>query len=144
MAIVTKTYSTVAQANTVLGETTPWDDSEAAEKLTALEWATVYMDDTYNIPSNEASNQTLINANALLGNSQLTASLFKAADSAAPAKGLKKSKVKADVVESETEYDPYITGSWNDPYPDVSAMMINAGYALKKSGGMQTAILVRR
>ena len=46
MAIVTETYSTVAQANTVLGETIPWDNSEAAEKLTALEWATVYMDNT--------------------------------------------------------------------------------------------------
>ena len=144
MALVIETYSTVVQANSVLGETTPWDDSEAAQKLTALEWATIYMNTTYNIPSNEASNQTLINANAMLANSQLTASLFKAAESAAPAKGLKKSKVKADVVESETEYDPYITGSWNDPYPDVSAMMSNAGYALKKSGGMKTAILVRR
>lgn len=146
------TYVDVAGADTILGENLPWENGEAADKQTALEWAYVYLNANYRIGVQfddqvTNPNQSLKNANALLANAHLSQvaeskTLFT---SDTPKKGLRRSRVKAEVVESETEYDTTVSAGWTDPYPHVTAMLAVAGFPLSKSsGGFSTAPLVRR
>jgi len=152
MSIVEATYASVTESNVILGETLPWDNAETAEKQTALEWAVVYMNTTYQIPISaiNAPVQALKNANAMLANAQLpesatdTGSIFTAVKDAAPAKGLIGETIKADVVSSSKLYDPYVSKQWTDPYPAVSAMLANAGFILTKRSGLATVPMIRR
>lgn len=144
MAIVDSTYASVAEADTFLGETLPWEDAEAADKQTALEWATVYMNDTYSIALEDgvATPTSLKNANALLANEHLTQNLFTTAFATAPQVGVTLERVVAGDVESETRYDSNWSRNWIDPFPQISALLAVAGYSISK-GGLGQPQLVR-
>ena len=152
MSIVEATYASVSESDVILGETLPWENAETENKQTALEWAVVYMNTTYQIPTSAIDEpvQALKNANAMLANEQLpedstdTGSIFTAVKDAAPAQGLTGETVKADVVSSSKSYDPYVSKQWVDPYPAVSAMLANAGFILTKRSGVNTVPMIRR
>jgi len=149
MSIVAETYATISEADSVLGENLPWEDTEDADdgtvigKQTALEWATVYMDSTYNIPEQTTVSQSLINANSILANEHLSADLFTVAKNAAPEKGLSGATVKAGPVTSIKSYDANISSAWIDPFPNVTAMLLVDGFKIKK-GGVNTVPMIRR
>lgn len=145
MSIVDETYATLAEANTALSGIAPWSTAGDPAKQTALEWATVYMNDTYEIPAGSVSSG-LVQANAQLANEHLKSDLFLADRAGMPARGLVSASVEATgAAKTSKTYDPYITKSWMDPFPAITAMLKYYGFLLKKaSGGMRTVSLVRR
>jgi len=144
MAIVDSTYASVAEADTFLGETFPWEDTETVDKQEALEWATVYINDTYSIEleDGEATPTSLKNANAILANEHLTKNLFATAFAESPKVGVTLERVVAGSVESEIRYDTNWSRQWVDPFPAVTAMLGVDGYPIAK-GAASSPKLVR-
>ena len=138
MSIVAATYATLAEADTILGETLPWDDTDLAEKQTALEWATVYMDSTYTIEEQTVIPDSLKNGNALFANAYLSGGMFDHPSTIAT--GITAEEVKAGPTMSKTEYDPYLASQWTDPYPEISALLYVGGFSITKGGVSQPSL----
>jgi hypothetical protein len=141
-------YCTVAYADSVLGDTLPWDNAETADKEAALQWATVYIINTYSCSWDEDGDvpENVQTATAILGNYHLTSPLYDASavQAQVDSNGLIKNKVVAGSVESEKEYDAYVSKEWIDPYPDATALLYVDGVCvLAKGGGLGSTSLVR-
>lgn len=134
-------YCDVAYAETINGGGEVWDAVNETEKENALQWARVYMDAVYTYTvefEEDAAPETIQTANALLAVYQLQGELFPATDTS---RGTTMKRVKAGPVESEVEYDPYLSSNWVDPAPYVT--MLLSEYATSTSSGSSNVFLVR-
>lgn len=139
MSIVDETYATVEEADVIIGENDTWEDAEPDEKQEALEWATVYIDETYYVDDPDPIPQSLKNANSLLAVEQLTKSLWDRQTGLGP---VTFTSVQAGSVKSTKGYKQQSQSAWQDPFPHITAMLENDGYEMKKN---QSAVsLVRQ
>lgn len=139
-------YCDVSYATSLLGNTKPWSSSQTSLKEDSLQWARVYIENTYTVPVDiliDEITSGLKNSNAFLANEHLTKSLFLAARDAAPELGLTEKTVEATPVKSTKKYNASYTAKWVDPFPQVTAIILSEGYYLKK-GSVKTVAMVRR
>lgn len=145
MNLFGKSYVTEAEADGYLGETTPWEDAESADKQGALGWATVYIDNHYDVRHVVLGQEdtTLKVCTALLANEQLNGDLFLREKQSKTERGLIEKTVIATPVESTKKYDAKVAKAWQDPFPDITAAMVAGGYTPLKSSGMRSVSMVR-
>lgn len=136
------TFATVAEADALLASVTEWTTLSEPQKQEALEWAVVYMDQTYALQG-VTENATLEHVNCQLAGEHVKSSLFTRA-APVPA-GLTSKSVEAEGIKTSKSYDTTVTSRWADPFPAITAQMGYAGFKLKKStSGISTIPLVRR
>lgn len=142
MSIIETTFASIAQADAI-NTAAPWTGANSGTKQTALEWATVYMLDIYNVSIVDVAD-CLVTANSMLANSHLTTDLFQAAKVGKNPIGLTQKTVKAEV-ESSKSFDPLMANRWEDPFPSITALLKANGFNLRNgSGSMKTVPLMRR
>ena len=120
-------YITVAEADVLLEGVEPWASADDEAKQSALEMGRLYLDDKYVCVEFDETNppQNVKDANGYLGNCDLEGGLFP---SAAESTGsfIKKKRVKAGSVETETEYSDTRGGKsiqTADPCPIATALL---------------------
>jgi len=134
-------YATVAEADVILGTVEPWDSATSEEKESALVQGKLYMDATYLciVPDQANPPEALIEGNSLLANAQLSESLWERQDGLGP---LASVDVAAGSVSSKKSYAVSATGTWKDPFPEVTSLV--GGYCSLTQGSAVVKPLVRR
>ena len=137
-------YANVAYADAInLAE--PWLSASDTLKENSLQWGRVYIEKTYRVLFDQTNPSDAVKtANSMLANYDLTTALFSTASSTTPQRGLTKTKVKAGPTESEKTYDATRSNTWNDPFPQVTALLNLDGLCPIAKGGIQSTVLLRR
>ena len=114
-------YASIAEADLSLGAETPWFSASEDEQQRALEMGRAYIDSKYTCVFDETDIPDAVKiANAELANSYIESSSTFVVN--LNNIGVKKKKVVAGSVESEKEFDPYVSNPV-DPYPHVTLML---------------------
>ena len=121
-------YASVSEADTIIGDVSPWNNAEPTQKDYALQIGRAYIDSKYTCVSidESAAPDPVKIANAKLANIYLDKGDTFFGDQTIL--GLKKKRVKAGSVESEKEFDSNETTP-ADPYPEITAILY--GYCTK-------------
>lgn len=133
-------YCTRAEADAILGVTSPWVGATGEDKDAALKQGALYIDFNYACTFDEIPDN-LKEANAILANEHLTQSLWDRQDGLAP---MSEKSVKAGSVASTTKYAEHGGSRWVDPFPNVTALLSYGGVCELTQGGIAVQGLVRR
>lgn len=131
MALTTP-YCTIQEATTFLGESEAWENAEKPERERALFWGRIWIDTHFSCdfaPDNAPDELKF--ANALLAEDWLEGKLIT---ETAPSKAIKRKKVSAGAVSTETEY--LLGGEQTVHQKDVlvllSSICVKSGFGTKR------------
>lgn len=139
-------YVTLADANTINGIDTPWSTNGDTAKQAALVNGKMYIDEVYSCSWIETDPvpQNVQEANALLANYDLAESIFARQDNKGP---ITESTVKAGSVATTKKYGASNSGAggvWLDPFPDVTALLLQGGVCELTKGSGAKAVWLNR
>jgi len=142
----TPTLISLAEADALLVDVSPWVSNSDSEKTDALGWAEIYFMDVYACPNEDLTDldnisSTIKEALSIVANGHLTENLFTRQSNDPQ---IKRQRKKTDVLEKETEYAVGNIGrKWIDYFPQVTALLGAICYT-DKASSIKTIPLVRR
>jgi len=140
------TLITLAEADALLVDVSPWSGTTDSDKTDALGWAEVYFNSTYVCPNEDLTDADSIDSSikeglSILANEHLQLSLF---DRQSKEPAIKRSRKKVDTLEKEVEYAISNVGNkWVDYFPQVTALIGVVCYT-DKASSIKTIPLLRR
>lgn len=137
-------YATVAEADLQLVNNADWNALDDDAKTEHLSWGKVYIDDTYScfttVDSDGVIFEELVHSNVLLAEANLTKSVFARQSANGP---LEETEVRAGSTLSRKRYKTAGRSSWQDPFPQVTALISQIDCSLIKESGFHTVPLIR-
>jgi hypothetical protein len=127
-------YATIAQADAVNGTDEPWASATDAVKNASLVNATLYINAEYQCTLTDPVQQNVVEACSVLANIDIDTPLFQV-DTTTPG-NVSAEAVAAGSVSSSKSYSVNPGSSTKDPFPEVTALLGQAGVCSYGHSGM--------